>query len=97
MKIGVSELVQKLFKAKVPMAIATSSSAESFHLKMFKHMDFLDKYFSHVVCAATDFEVKRGKPAPDVFLVCAKRFPDSPPPSKVNFNSFKELDNLFFK
>lgn len=67
------------------MAIATSSSADSFYLKMSKHMDFLDKYFNHVVCAATDAEVKRGKPAPDVFLVCSKRFTDSPSPSKVYF------------
>lgn len=66
------------------MAIATGSSFDSFHMKMSRHKDFLDKYFSHFVLAA-DAEVKHGKPAPDIFLICAKRFPDQPAPSEVNF------------
>lgn len=77
--------MQHFFKTNVPMAIATSSSADSWGLKTVKHVDFFNKYFSHVVTAASDVEVKQGKPAPDVFWVCAKRFPDSPSPSKVNF------------
>lgn len=38
--------------------------------------------FDHVVCGSSDWAVKKGKPAPDVFLVCAGRFAGNPPVSK---------------
>lgn len=37
--------------------------------------------FHHVVCG-TDPVLTRGKPAPDIFLICAGRFPGNPPASK---------------
>ena len=33
----------------------------------------LGKYFDHIVTGASDSEVLRGKPFPDINLVCAKR------------------------
>lgn len=62
--------------------MGTSSGLSMAELKMTKHKKLFD-LFSHKVMGATDSEVKMGKPAPDIFLIAAQRFPDKPHPSKV--------------
>lgn len=85
--LGVERLVRHLHKNNVPFAIATSSGKKSYDHKTSKHRS-LFSLFNHVVNGGTDPEVKNGKPAPDIFLTCASRFPDKPPMNKVT--SYKQ-------
>lgn len=71
-----------MHKHGIPIAVATSSSDESVMLKLTNHKE-LFSLFHHSVTASSDPEVKKGKPHPDIFLICASRFPDKPKPEKV--------------
>lgn len=78
---GVKKLIRHLHEHNIPFCMATSSRQDTAELKMQSHVE-LFKLFTHYVMASTDPEVKHGKPAPDVFLVAARRFKDKPDPSK---------------
>eukprot|EP00277_Geminigera_cryophila_P010090 CAMPEP_0179409216 /NCGR_PEP_ID=MMETSP0799-20121207/2570_1 /TAXON_ID=46947 /ORGANISM="Geminigera cryophila, Strain CCMP2564" /LENGTH=298 /DNA_ID=CAMNT_0021180853 /DNA_START=102 /DNA_END=999 /DNA_ORIENTATION=+ len=67
---GAAELVARLGKAGVPMAINTSSKAEAVKHKRKQHEDSL---FMHMRCVVTGDDVSRGKPEPDSFLEAASR------------------------
>ncbi|XP_055919894.1 probable pseudouridine-5'-phosphatase [Eupeodes corollae] len=76
---GAERLIRHLHETKVPFALATSSGEEMVDLKTTHHKE-LFKLFHHKVCGSTDPDVKNGKPAPDIFLTAAARFPDKPAP-----------------
>ncbi len=93
---GAERLVKHLHTHDVPIALATSSSLESVELKTSKHKE-LFKLFCHLVSATSDPAVKQGKPAPDVFLVCASRFSDKPDPQNVSiFCTYSFWSNIYY-
>lgn len=72
---GASRCVKALQQRGVGLAVATSSSSEHFRLKTQRHTWF--ELFDAVVCS--DHEgVERLKPAPDIFLVAARKLRAEP-------------------
>lgn len=78
---GAENLIKHLHRSKIPIAVATSSTKESADLKIAKYKDIFS-LFNHMVTGGSDPDVKHGKPSPEIFLVCASRFEDSPAPEK---------------
>ncbi|GBN71536.1 putative pseudouridine-5'-phosphatase, partial [Araneus ventricosus] len=79
--ISAERLVKHLYNNKIPLAIATSSKKKTYVLKTENHQELMSA-FHHSVMSPDDTEVENGKPAPDVFLVCANRFEDKPSPEE---------------
>ncbi|MCC6849055.1 MAG: HAD-IA family hydrolase [Deltaproteobacteria bacterium] len=74
---GAAELTAALAARGVPLAVATSSNARLFALKTQRHGEWFRRAFSAVVLG-DDPRVRRGKPAPDIFLVAARELGADP-------------------
>jgi pseudouridine-5'-monophosphatase len=68
---GAVRLTMHLHRIAIPQAVATSSDRHNFELKITRHQEWF-RIFECVVMG-DDPEIKHGKPAPDIFLVTAKR------------------------
>lgn len=68
---GAEDLTRTFAEKQLPMAIATSSRWEAVRVKRSKHEEMF-KRMAFVV-SGDDAEVKNGKPAPDIYLIAAKR------------------------
>jgi HAD superfamily hydrolase (TIGR01509 family) len=73
---GAVRLTRHLHKLGVPQAVATSSDRYYFDLKITRHQEWY-KIFQCVVLG-DDPEIQQGKPAPDIFLLSAKRLKADP-------------------
>jgi len=73
---GAVALTMHLHRAGIPQAVATSSDRYHLELKITNHRDWFEIFECLVV--GDDPEIKRGKPAPDIFLVAAKRLHADP-------------------
>ncbi|XP_063701325.1 pseudouridine-5'-phosphatase-like [Culicoides brevitarsis] len=69
---GVQKLITHCLANDIPIAIGSGSSSESIALKIQNYQDLIGQF--HHMVTGTDPEVEKGKPAPDVFLITAKRF-----------------------
>lgn len=79
---GAVRLIQHLHKHNIPIAVATSSGAESVEIKT-KHHQEVFKLFQNITKGT---EVKEGKPSPDIFLLAASRLEQKIEPHEVIIN-----------
>lgn len=67
---GALELLQKLHAGGIPMALATSSMNEKYHLKTRHLRHGFDLFRQHIVTGDDErIPAGKGKPAPDIWLV----------------------------
>jgi len=83
---GVEEVLQKLSEMNYPMAVASSSFHQIIQLILEKTR--LRKYFQHIVSSE---EAGKSKPAPDVFLLAAKRLGVEPSECLVIEDSYNGI------
>src|SRR5204863_2898165 len=73
---GARRLTAHLAVHGIPQAVATSSHLGEFELKITQHREWFACF--QCVVVGDDPAVKRGKPAPDIFLAAAARLGATP-------------------
>lgn len=73
---GARDLTDALVGHGIPIAVASSSSRAMFELKTIRHREWFATFTT--VILGDDPRVRRGKPAPDIFLVAAEALGANP-------------------
>jgi len=73
---GAVRLTHHLRRTGIPQAVATSSDRHYFNLKTTRHREWFSIF--DCVISGDDAEIHEGKPAPDIFLVAARRLEAQP-------------------
>ena len=73
---GAVALTERLAARGVAMAVATSSNRQMFELKTQRHREWFQAF--RTVVLGDDPAINRGKPAPDIFLLAARRLGATP-------------------
>jgi pseudouridine 5'-phosphatase len=73
---GAVRLTMHLYNKGISQAVATSSDSHNFDLKITRHHEWF-RIFECLIMG-DDPEIERGKPAPDIFLLAAKRMEADP-------------------
>ena len=77
---GAERLVNHFFSHNIPIAVATSSMQESYEAKTVNHQEIFSKF--HHVATGSHPDIEHGKPAPDIFRICASLFDGEVHPSQ---------------
>ena len=73
---GAKELVLHFYQKGIPQAIATSSAQPRFRKKIIHHQEWITLF--DCIVTGDDPEINAGKPAPDIFLIVARRLGTRP-------------------
>jgi pseudouridine-5'-monophosphatase len=73
---GARELTDALHARGIPVAVATSSARPMFELKTTHHRAWFARFA--VVVTGDDPRIRRGKPAPDIYLLAARELGAAP-------------------
>ena len=87
---GAEMLIRYFHKLGMPLALATSSAKRQLEAKICRHQELFSLF--SVMVNGEDPEIKRGKPAPDIFQIAARRW-STPPVSPSNVIVFEDSLN----
>jgi pseudouridine-5'-monophosphatase len=89
-KSGAAELVKEAKEKGIRVGLATSSTRSIYDLKTRNHREWFDLF--EVVITGDDPDLPRGKPAPDIFLLAARRMGAPPERCLVFEDSLSGLE-----